>query len=232
MQAAVWEINIAHRIKGGVVMQILSIDSPDFKRYGRVIHNIDFGSLVEKMKEMPIPDGVVYEPCIPELESLAVMKEISKIIYGEMPIQIGYCNGHNTLLNGLEYHRSSEINVAATDAVLMLGLQMDMENDFTYDTAMVKSFLIPAGTGVELYAPTLHYAPCGVDGNGFQMAIVLPKGTNYPLKENHSKVLADGTAPDEDALLVATNKWLIGHPKGGFDVGIFCGLKGENLSIF
>lgn len=212
-------------------MQILSIDSPDFRRYGRVIDNIDFGSLAEKMKETPIPDGVVYEPSISVLESLDVMKEISNIVYGEMPIQIGYCNGHNTLLNGLEYHRSSEVNVAATDAVLMLGLQTDMENDFTYDTAMVQAFFIPAGTGVELYATTLHYAPCGIAGKGFQVAIVLPKGTNYPLKGEHSKVLEDGTALDEDALLVAANKWLIGHPEGGCDKGVFCGLKGENLNI-
>lgn len=212
-------------------MQILSVDSPDFKKYGRIIHNIDFCGLVEKMKETPIPDGVVYEPSIPKLESITVMQELSKMIYGEMPIQIGYCNGYNTLLNALEYHRSSEINVAATDAILMLGLQSDIESDFTYDTAKVESFFVPAGTGVELYASTLHYAPCGVDGNGFQVAIVLPKGTNYPLQKSHSKVSADGTAPDEDALLAAVNKWLIGHPQGGLDAGTFCGLKGENLTI-
>ena len=41
--------------------------------------------------------------------------------FGEMEIQIGYCNGHNSMLNALEYHKSSEINVAATDAVLLLG---------------------------------------------------------------------------------------------------------------
>ncbi|MFG6393376.1 MAG: DUF4867 family protein [Lachnospiraceae bacterium] len=212
-------------------MQILPVNSPDFRKYGRVINNIDFCSLVEKMKETPVPDGVVYEPSIPELESLTVKQELSNIVYGEMPVQIGYCNGHNTLLNGLEYHCSPEVNVPATDAVLMLGLRWEMESDFTYDTSMVKAFLIPAGTGVELYTSTLHYAPCGVDGNGFQVAIILPKGTNYPLQENHSKVLADGTASSEDALLVATNKWLIGHSQGGFDSGTFCGLKGENLNI-
>ncbi len=212
-------------------MQILSVNSPDFKKYGRVINNIDFSGLTGKMKETPVPDGVVYEPSIPELESLTVMQELSKIIYGEMPVQIGYCNGHNTLLNGLEYHCNPEVNVAATDAVLMLGLKWEMESDFTYDTAMVKAFLVPAGTGVELYASTLHYASCGIDGHGFQVAVILPKGTNYPLQESHSRVLPDGTAPDEDALLAATNKWLIGHPQGGFDPGTFCGLKGENLNI-
>lgn len=212
-------------------MQILSIDSTAFKKYGRIIRNVDFGSLLAKMKKTPIPDGVVYEPSVPELESLPVMQELSKIVYGEMPIQIGYCNGHNTLLNALEYHRSSEINVAATDAVLMLGLQSEIESDFTYDTAKVEAFLVPAGTAVEVYATTLHYAPCGVDKNGFQVAIVLPKGTNYPLQQSHAKILPNGITSNEDALLTAVNKWLIGHPEGGFHAETFLGLKGDNLEI-
>ena len=38
--------------------------------------------------------------------------ELQKKGYGELPIQIGYCNGKNYKLNALEYHRSSEIDVA------------------------------------------------------------------------------------------------------------------------
>jgi hypothetical protein len=163
---------------------------------------------------------------------LDVAKEIANVTYGEMPIQIGYCNGHNCMLNALEYHRDSEINVAATDAVLMLGLMKDVEDDFTYDTSKVKAFLVPAGTAVEVFATTLHYAPCGVDGKGFRVSIVLPKGTNYPLKTAHAKVNADGTAPSEDALITAVNKWLIGHKEGGLDAGSFLGLKGKNLNLY
>ncbi|MBP5624338.1 MAG: DUF4867 family protein [Lachnospiraceae bacterium] len=213
-------------------MEILSVNSKEFKEYGRVITNVDFSALVEAMKKTPCPEGVVYEPSIAELEALDVAKEISNVTYGEMPIQIGYCNGHNSMLNALEYHRDSEINVAATDAVLMLGLMKDVEDDFTYDTSKVKAFLVPAGTAVEVFATTLHYAPCGVDGKGFQVSIVLPKGTNYPLKTAHAKVNADGTAPSEDALITAVNKWLIGHKEGGLDAGSFLGLKGKNLNLY
>ncbi len=212
-------------------MEILSVNSKEFKEYGRVITNVDFSALVEAMKKTPCPDDVVYEPSIAELEALDVAKVISDVTYGEMPIQIGYCNGHNCMLNALEYHRDSEINVAATDAVLMLGLMMDVEDDFTYDTSKVKAFLVPAGTAVEVFATTLHYAPCGVDGKGFQVSIVLPRGTNYPLKTAHAKVNADGTAPSEDALITAVNKWLIGHKEGGLDAGSFLGLKGKNLNL-
>jgi hypothetical protein len=106
-----------------------------------------------------------------------------------------------------------------------------MEDDYTFDTAKVKAFLLPAGSAVEIYATSLHYAPCGVAGEPFQMAIVLPKGTNYPLKTKHVAVAADGTAPNEDALITAVNKWLIGHAEGGLDAGSFLGLKGKNLNI-
>lgn len=113
-------------------------------------------------------------------------KEIEKVFYGELPIQIGYCNGHNVLLNAVEYHRSSEINLAATDAVLILGSEADVTDDFTYETSKMEAFRIPAGTAVEVYATTLHYAPCHVDDAGFQVAVILPKGTNYPLDEAHA----------------------------------------------
>lgn len=211
-------------------MKILSVNDAAFGKYGRVITNVDFTGLVEELKKTPIPEGVAYEPSVAELEAIPAMKTISDVVYGEMPIQIGYCNGHNAMLNALEYHRDSEINVAATDAILMLGSLQDVEADFSYDTAKVEAFLVPAGTAVEVYATTLHYAPCGVDGKGFQVAIVLPRGTNYPLKTKHTAV-ADGKAPSEDALITAVNKWLIGHAEGGLDEGAFIGLKGKNLNI-
>lgn len=205
-------------------MNILKVTDKAFEKYGRVITNVDFSSLVEEMKKTEIPEAVVYEPAVAQLEALPIMQEISKVVYGEMPIQIGYCNGHNTMLNAVEYHRDSEINVAATDAVLMLGMLQDVEEDFTYDTAKIEAFFVPAGTAVEVYATTLHYAPCHSQSTGFQVAIILPKGTNYPLSGKHE-------AAGEDALITAVNKWLIGHAEGGLDEGSFLGLKGKNLCL-
>jgi hypothetical protein len=204
-------------------MQIYELTDERFRKYGRIVKNIDFSTLVEEMKKTPIPDGVVYEPAIPELEALPVAKEIADRFYGEMPIQIGYCNGHNVLLNAVEYHRSSEINVAATDAVLILGLLSDVTDDFTYETAKMEAFRVPAGTAVEVYATTLHYAPCNAGDGGFQVAIVLPKGTNYPLETSHGG--------GEDNLITATNKWLIGHAEGNLPVGSHIGLIGKNLNL-
>lgn len=206
-------------------MEILSINSPEFKAYGKVIDNVDLAPLVEVLKKTPITEGVVYEPSVKKLEETETFKQLTEVTYGCMPIQIGYCNGHNSMLNALEYHKDSEINVAAKDAILLLGLRSEIEEDYTYDTANVKAFLLPAGSAVEIYATSLHYAPCGVAGEAFQMAIVLPRGTNYPLPEE--KLAAE----NEDRLMTAVNKWLIGHPEGGLDEGSFLGLKGENLSV-
>ena len=87
----------------------------------------------------------------------------------------------------------------------------------------MEAFLVPAGTAVEVYATTLHYAPCGVKGAGFKVGVVLPKGTNYPLDDNHDEW--------EDKLITAKNKWLIGHPEGGLPEGSPMGLVGVNISL-
>ena len=166
----------------------------------------------------------MYEPSIAALEKHPVAAELSKKAYGEMPIQIGYCNGNNVMLNALEYHRNSEINVAATDAVLMVGMQQDITEDFTYDTAKVEAFLVPAGSAVELYATTLHYAPCTAEEGGFRVSVILPKGTNYLLEEAHG-------GNGEAAHLTAVNKWLLGHPEGGLPEGSPMGLIGKNLCV-
>ena len=38
-------------------MEILKVESEEFHKYGRVIRNVDFRELVEKMKDMPMPEG-------------------------------------------------------------------------------------------------------------------------------------------------------------------------------
>ena len=205
-------------------MKIYNVTDERFKAYGKVVKDIDFSEMVRVLKEeTPIPEDVAYVPGLEALESLPAGEELSRKVYGEMPIQIGYCNGHNSLLNALEYHKSSEINVAATDAILLVGKEQDITEDFTYDTALAEAFLLPQGMAVEMYATTLHYAPCGVDGAGFQVAIVLPKGTNLDLEESHEG--------GEDGHLTAKNKWLLGHPEGGLPQGSPMGLVGKNLCV-
>ena len=92
-----------------------------------------------------------------------------------------------------------------------------------YDTSKIEAFLVPAGTGIEVYATTLHYAPCHVNESGFQCVVVLPRGTNTEIDFPMPK---DG----EDGLMTAKNKWLIAHEDAKIE-GAFNGLKGENITI-
>ena len=204
-------------------MKIQKVTDPAFRKYGKVLEGYNFGPLLKEMKHTPVPEDVVYVPSVEELEALDVEKDLKNRAFGGLPIEIGYCNGHNKKLNAVEYHRNSEINVAVTDLVLLIGHQQDIEADFTYDTANIEAFLVPAGTGIEVYATTLHYAPCHVNESGFQCVVDLPRGTNTEIDFPMPK---DG----EDGLMTAKNKWLIAHEDAKIE-GAFNGLKGENITL-
>lgn len=205
-------------------MTVKKVTDPAFKAYGRVITGYDFSGLLKAMEQTLLPEDVIYIPSLPEMEALPAAKELENGIYGQMPIQIGCCNGHNKKLNAVEYHRDSEVDIAVDDLILILGKQQDIEEDHTYDTSRMEAFLVPAGTAVEVYATTLHYAPCHVKDEGFRCVIVLPRDTNLDMEPVEVK-------DPEDRLLFARNKWLIGHAQGGLPEGAFIGLKGENLSV-
>ncbi|MDL2233978.1 DUF4867 family protein [Ruminococcaceae bacterium OttesenSCG-928-L11] len=207
-------------------LKLYKVTDPEFAEYGQVLEGYDFTSFLQKLKATEQPsDGVVYVPSDSTLESDPAYEELKNRYYGGMPIQIGYCNGVNSTLNALEYHRDSEVDIAAEDSILLLARQADIRDNML-DTASVKAFLQPAGTAVELFATALHYAPCSAaKGAGFHMAIVLPLGTNTDkpvfAPKNH-----------EDTMLTARNKWLLPHPdsneaKGGAVVG----LTGKNITL-
>jgi hypothetical protein len=206
-------------------MPIYSVTDEKFKKYARVIKNYDCTELVEKMQETPLTNEVEFVASVESLESLPIFQDLREREFGGMPIQLGYCNGDNHKLNAVEYHRTSEVLIAATDLIVILGSRQDVDTEkFTYDTSLMEAFLIPSGTMIELFATTLHYAPCSTS-NPFRCAIALPKGTGTALKQ--------AILPfDEDALLLAVNKWVIGHPESDIKAsGGFEGLIGKNLSV-
>lgn len=204
-------------------MNIQKVTDASFGKYGKILSDYDLSRLLKEMEHTPLPKDVIYVPSVEELEALPVAADFQRRAYGGLPIQIGYCNGDNHKLNALEYHRSSEINVAVTDLILLIGRQQDIEADYSYDTGRVEAFLVPAGTAIEVYATTLHYAPCTAAEGGFRCVVILPAGTNTEL------TFAPG-ADGEDRLITAKNKWLIAHEDAKIE-GAFCGLKGENLSV-
>lgn len=209
----------------GNTMEVKPVGDPAFKKYGRVISGLSLEGLMEKMKDTPLPEDTIYVASDEALESDGAYGVISESLFGGMLVQIGYCNGNNHKLNAVEYHRNSEINIPVTDAVFIVGMQQDIEDDFTYDTSKMEAFYAPAGSVIELYATTLHYAPCNGKDGGFKVIVVLPRGTNTDME-------APDKTTDEDRLLFARNKWLIAHEESGLGAdGAFVGLKGANLEI-
>lgn len=210
-------------------MTIKPVTGRAFKPFGRVIKGYYLRSLIEEMEKTECPsDRVVYEPSVRSLETLKINRQFSEEAYGGMPIQIGYCNGRNHLLNAVEYHRDSELNLACTDMILLVGKRQDIGHDYTYDTGKMQAFLVKKGTLVEIYSTTLHYAPISAgEHENFRCVVVLPRGTNEPLPACRGKAHTK-----EDQLLTHVNKWLIAHPESGLDKdGAFVGLKGENIRL-
>lgn len=207
-------------------MKIESVYDAGFASYGKVLPGYDVKELLQTLEAVtPLPEGTGYVPSQPELEALPIAKLLSCNAYGGMPIQLGWCNGHNTKLNCLEYHRDSELNCGTTDFVLLLAKLDDLDGG-ALDTAKVRAFRVPAGVLVEVYATTLHYAPCnGAAGQGFRVLVALPRGTNGPKPEI-------AALNDEDKTLWACNKWLLAHGESSEAAqGAAVLLRGENIDI-
>ncbi len=208
-------------------MKIYSVYDEEFKEYGRVVEGVDTTEILEALaNKTPMPEeGVMYVPEEPEIQNLASAAVAEKSLFGGVPAEFGWCNGHNTKLNCLEYHRCSEFNLGVEDFVLLLAKQSEIK-DYKLDTSCVKAFRVPKGVLIEVYATALHYAPCHVDPEkGFKTLVVLSKGTNTdkPALE---------TSSQEDRLLTAANKWLIAHAESAeAKTGAWVGLEGENIDI-
>lgn len=207
-------------------MEIKSVFDKAFASYGQVHTDYALEGLLSAMEAIPLPEqGTDYQPAIPALEGAGCFRELEERAFGGLPIQVGMCWGRNTRLGCLEYHRSSEFNVGTTPFVLLLAHQWELE-DGVLDTAKVAAFYVPAGTLVELYATSLHYAPCHVDETlGFRVAVVLPRGTNTERPKMAEPI-------GESRRLWARNKWLLAHPDSAeARAGAQVGLRGWNTDI-
>ena len=208
-------------------MKIYSVYDPEFKAYGQIIDGMDdvCAEIISVLKDAPCPAGVDYVPEYAPMQALPAAQIVSDHLYGGMPVQLGWCNGHNSKLNCLEYHKDSEYNMGVSDFILLVAKQDEIE-DGVLDTAKVKAFKAPAGVMVECYATTLHYAPCSAKlGDGFQVMVALPKNTNTEMPNITARSF-------EDKRLWARNKWLLAHKDTSeAAAGAYVGLVGENIDI-
>ena len=202
-------------------LSIYSVHDEEFKKYGRV-HNIDTDEIVKAGKSIPLPEkGSSYQLSVEKLENLNSSELFREITFGGCEAQIGLCMGYNSDMNALEFHKSSEINIAVTPLVVLLGLECEMEN-CKYDSSKIKAFYLDSGTMIELFASTMHFCPCQVSDEGFSNVVVLPKDTNALLEKAAN-----------DKLLFKKNKWLICHENNEnlIKIGVYPGIYGENYRI-
>ena len=101
-------------------MKIYSVNDPEFKPYGRVVTGLEAAKaeILQALATTPLPEATDYVAEEPVLQKLPAMVEVSEHLFGGMPVQLGWCNGHNTKLNCLEYHRDSEFNLGTEDFIL------------------------------------------------------------------------------------------------------------------
>lgn len=209
-------------------MKIYKVTDPEFVNYGRIIEGYEEEKkqIADTLRDKtPIPEGTAYVAEEKALQELPAAEKITNSLFGGSPMQFGWCNGHNTKLNCLEYHRSSEINLGTTDFILLLAKREEIV-DYKIDSSKVKAFLVPKGVMVEVYATALHYAPCQASkDSGFQVLVGLPKGTNVG-KPDFTP------ANQEDKFITATNKWLLAHAESSeAKDGAWIGITGENIDI-
>ncbi|MBE0338130.1 DUF4867 family protein [Paenibacillus sp. 23TSA30-6] len=205
---------------------IQEVMSEAFRPYGRLLTHFNTTGLIKYAKETTsVPNqGNHYVPSVAELEAFGVIHRIQDEVYGQLPIQAGFCAGQNTELTGLEYHQGSEVVIAATDCIHLVGKVQDIENN-TYGSENVQAFFQPKNTVVELYSTTLHYAPCKVDSEGYLTIVILSAGTNMLLE-----ISGDHQG---NPLLTKKNKFLMVHSTQTEKIaaGVHPGLNGKLMNI-
>lgn len=203
-------------------LKIYKTSDKEFVQYGRVINDIDVEQFINAAKSVENPvSGSSYVAELDEFKNLDAARDIEIKYFGELPIEAGYCYGYSNRLNAVEWHKSSEINVAVTPLILFLGSVQDIA-DRRIDSSKIKAFYVEKGEVLEVYATTLHFCPCQVEKGGFGCVVVLPKGTNTPLDGDY-----------EDKLMFRKNKWILAHidNKELIDRGVIPGVTGENYSV-
>lgn len=209
-------------VKNNPHLKIYRTSDKEFIPYGRVLTDIDTDAFIkasEKAEE--VKEGSLYIAEANYFKDLDAAKDVEIKSFGELPSQAGYCYGYSNKLNAVEWHKSSEINVATTPLILFLGQVQDIVNR-KIDSSSIKAFYVEKGEALEVYATTLHFCPCQVTPEGFGCVVVLPKGTNIPLDGEY-----------EDKLMFRKNKWLLAHVEnqGLIERGVVAGVTGENYTV-
>ncbi|KRL13750.1 DUF4867 family protein [Schleiferilactobacillus perolens] len=184
--------------------QIYGLSDPEFADYGEAYGQYDVQPILDFLdKNVTISsDGNLYVPSNPKMEAIPVVQQIGRDVYAGLPIEAGECAGHADSLTAVEFHQGSEVNVFATDVVMVIGKRGQMHNGQFNAEKDAKLFFVPAGSVVEFFSDTLHYSPCEAHQSGFKFIVMLIKGSNQSLPADFHT--------DND-LIMKTNKFQVVH---------------------
>ncbi|MDO4466246.1 MAG: DUF4867 family protein [Bacillota bacterium] len=201
--------------------KIYSSAALETEGFGRVLP-YDATDIVEYVnKNIPFKqEKASYKLDYAELHDFDVFKKVKHDIYGELNIQCGIVSGLNEYLTGIEFHQGSEVNIAFTDCLLLLGKTSQLKGT-TFDTTKAKVVYLKKGEVVEIYGSTLHYTPIQVDPEGFSLGVILLEGTNSDIEYTRGE------------FLTKKNKWYICHQSqtAKIEAGNIPGLLGEMIHI-
>ena len=203
-------------------IKFYSVKDPEFLEYGCVIEGQDVKEMTEAALSVAKPEsGSAYSPSVDVMEKTELAEYIRRNCFGDMPTQIGLCWGYNDTMNAMEYHKSSEINLAVTDIVLLLAHVWDIK-DGKLDVKDIKGFYMKKGELAEVYATSLHYCPCQTADSGFYALVALPKTTNTAIENK-----CDNPYQSDK------NKWILCHPDCTdlVEKGVPAGIVGENYKV-
>lgn len=207
-------------------IKLYDVNSPEFSVYGVLYPNYDISRIKTILTSLPLPEsGSRYLQSIEALEKEETIQSIGKDIFAGLPINAGATIGYTTDFSAVEFHQSSEVNIALDDVILVLGQRQLLEVNQTFDPHTEgKAFYIPAGSVIELFNTTLHYAPVEVFEHGYRVVVVVVEGTNTALPSDfHS----------QNPRVVKKGKFQVVHPsrKDKIAQGYQVGMSGELMTF-
>ena len=205
-------------------VKIHDVGEKGFSRYGRIL-SYDARAVIDHLaKEEAVFSKLPkarYVTDRADLHDFPLFSTIQKEIYGELAIQVGVVQGRNQYATGTEFHQGSEVNIAVTDCLLVLGDRAVLVANGSVDISQMEVYFVKKGTLLEIYDSTLHYTPIETDANGFSLVVVLIEGTNTDIDA------------EAGSMLTKKNKWYVCHASQTqkIEQGAVAGLTGALLKI-
>lgn len=207
-------------------LNIMDINDSSFKKYGIVYSAYNLEEINQYMNILDIPDENIYIPKNLNVEKMNIIHEIRDYIFGGMEVSAGECMGHCGALSAIEYHQGSEVSIAFTDIIMVLGKRQDLNNAEYNAEKYAEIFYVPKGTIIEIFSDTLHYSPIDVEKKGFKTIVVVLNGTNTANS-------LDLQVSNTNTMLIKKNKFQIVH-KSRIDkirLGVSPGLIGSLITV-